>query len=76
MAKIQRFKKLEKWKIQVFSLWMKIKFYLKFIKCITDIKTFVKEVKFRRLINIEETFTNLIEKFDGYMKSMNFSFTI
>ncbi|CAI2165226.1 7181_t:CDS:2 [Funneliformis geosporum] len=54
-----------------------------FINCIRDIKNFIKKIshlsKFKRLFyanNIEENFTDLLTKFDGYMKSLNFSFTI
>ncbi|CAB4388270.1 unnamed protein product [Rhizophagus irregularis] len=54
-----------------------------FIKCIKRIKNFIEEIsqlgKYRKFLlanNIEETFSKLITEFDGYMNSLNFSFTI
>ncbi|CAB4433514.1 unnamed protein product [Rhizophagus irregularis] len=54
-----------------------------FIKCIKRIKSFIEEIsqlgKYRKFLlanNIEETFSKLITEFDGYMNSLNFSFTI
>jgi hypothetical protein len=57
--------------------------FKEFIKCIKRIKNFIEEIshlgKYRKFLhanNIEETFSKLITEFDGYMNSLNFSFTI
>ena len=57
--------------------------FKEFIKCIKKIRNFIEEIsqlsKIRRYIftnNIEDTFSKLVTEFDGYMNSLNFSFTI
>jgi hypothetical protein len=54
-----------------------------FIKCMQRIKSFIGDVsqlnrlkKYFFANNIEETFTRLINEFEGYMNSLNFSFAV
>ncbi|CAI2170324.1 14929_t:CDS:2 [Funneliformis geosporum] len=66
-----------------FSKQENLELFRVFIKCMKRIKKFIADVsqlsKLKKYIlanNIEDTFTKLVEEFEGCMSSFNFSFTI
>ncbi len=68
---------------EFFSKQENLDLFKNFIKCMDKIKKFISRVsKLHKLIKyfsaskIEEDFTLLINEFDGYMRNLNFSFTI
>ncbi|CAG8520523.1 9216_t:CDS:2 [Funneliformis caledonium] len=66
-----------------FSKQENLELFTLFIKCMKRIKKFIADVsqlsKLKKYIlanNIEDTFTKLVEEFEGCMNSFNFSFTM
>ncbi|RIA81299.1 kinase-like domain-containing protein [Glomus cerebriforme] len=69
--------------VNFFSKQENLKLFVEFIKCMKKIQNFIAEISqlkiFKKYLyanKIEENFTCLVTEFEGYMSSLNFSFTI